>query len=102
MSNETAKSARGRRLLQKNRHIARQVSIRKAHAFSSYGTPAIPKTESPHRYHKKSGTTCGDSNCAMCGNPRKFFKEPTLQEKRFNQDLDHLRNRHSNGDTSNE
>jgi hypothetical protein len=27
--------------------------------------------------------TCGDSNCAMCGNPRKFFKEVTTQEKRL-------------------
>lgn len=93
MSNETAKSARGRRLLQKNRHIARQVRIRQAHKFPGITT----KVDSSHRYHKKSGTTCGDSNCAMCGNPRKFFKEPTFQEKRLSQDLDSVRDRHSNG-----
>ena len=93
MSNETAKSARGRRLLQKNRHIARQAAIRKAHRF-----PGITnKVNSSHRYHKKSGVTCGDSHCAMCGNPRKFFKEKTMQEKRFEQDVDTVRDRHSNG-----
>ena len=97
MSQTTDKSIRSRRIQQKNRHIARQVRIRQAHAFGSDGTTAIPKTESPHRYHKKSGTTCGDSRCAMCGNPRKFFKEPTFQEKRLSQDVDSQRDRHSNG-----
>lgn len=97
MSNESAKSARGRRLLQKTRHIARQVSIRKAHSFPNYGTPGIPAHESKHRYHKVSGMTCGDSNCAMCGNPRKFFKEKTMQEKRFEQDVDKIRDKRSNG-----
>jgi hypothetical protein len=33
----------------------------------------------------------------MCGNPRKFFKEPTVQERRFDQDVDTRRDRHSNG-----
>jgi hypothetical protein len=41
--------------------------------------------ENPHAYAKRSATTCGDSNCVMCGNPRKFFKEKTIQEKRFEQ-----------------
>lgn len=31
---------------------------------------------------KTSPFTCGDSNCAMCGNPRKFFGEKTIQERR--------------------
>lgn len=102
MSNETAKSVRGRRLLQKNRHIARQMKIRKAHSFPDYGTPGVPAHESPHRYHKRSGMTCGDSNCFMCGNPRKFFKERTMQEKRQMQDLDNIRDRHSNGTIPND
>ena len=37
----------------------------------------------PHRYAKMHSLNCGDPNCVMCGNPRKFFNEPTLQEKRF-------------------
>jgi hypothetical protein len=93
MSQTTDKSTRSPRIQQKNRHIARQVRIRQAHKFPAINT----KVDSPHRYHKTSGVTCGDSHCAMCGNPRKFFKEPTVQEKRFDQNVDHRRDRHSNG-----
>lgn len=95
MSNEENKLAHGRRIQQKNQHIARQVRIRQAHKFSNPTKDG--GIEKPHRYHKTSGVTCGDSRCAMCGNPRKFFKEPTMQEKRFDQDVDHARARRSNG-----
>ena len=37
----------------------------------------------PHRYAKMHSLNCGDPNCHMCGNPRKFFNEPTMQEKKF-------------------
>ena len=37
----------------------------------------------PHRYAKMHSLNCGDPTCAMCGNPRKFFKERTLQERKF-------------------
>ena len=39
--------------------------------------------KNPHRFSKMKATNCGDPNCVMCGNPRKFFKERTLQEKKF-------------------
>ena len=94
MSNEENKLSHGRRIQQKNRHIARQVRIRQAHKFPGINTGKI---DSSHRYHKKSGVTCGDSNCVMCGNPRKFFKELTMQEKRHFQDVERTRNKHSNG-----
>lgn len=77
MANEESKLKHSERLHRTENHIAKQMNIRAAHNF--------PVDSSPHRYHKVSGTTCGDSNCVMCGNPRKFFNEPTLQEKRFNQ-----------------
>ena len=44
----------------------------------------IPVRE-PHTLQDHSAVTCGDSNCVMCGNPRKFFKDPTVQEKSFDQ-----------------
>jgi hypothetical protein len=94
MSNEESKLAHRRRIQQKNRYIARQVRIRQAHKFPGINTGKI---DSPHRYHKTSGVTCGDSHCAMCGNPRKFFKESTMQEKRWLQDMDTTRERRSNG-----
>lgn len=93
MSQPTDKSVRGRRIQQKNRHIARQMVIRKAHAFSGPDN----KVDSPHRYHKVTGVTCGDSRCFMCGNPRKFFDERTMQEQREMQEVEKTRNKHSNG-----
>lgn len=97
MSQTTDKSTRSRRIQQKNRHIARQVRIRQAHKFPG----VTEKVDSQHRYHKTSGVTCGDSRCAMCGNPRKFFKELTMQEKRWLQDMDTTRERRSNGSVNN-
>ncbi len=47
--------------------------------------PHIDK-KSPHIYHKMHAYNCGDPKCYMCGNPRKFFKEKTIQEKKFEQD----------------
>ena len=74
MSDENAKLKHSKRIHQKENHVSRQMEIRKVHNF--------PDDEA-HKYHKLSGTTCGDSNCVMCGNPRKFFDEKTIQEKKF-------------------
>jgi hypothetical protein len=41
--------------------------------------------EVPHKFIKHHATNCGIPNCAMCGNPRKFFNEETIQEKRLKQ-----------------
>lgn len=71
------KAKHAKRLQQKANHINKQMKIRKSHGF--------PDEKDMHRYHKRSGTTCGDPNCMMCGNPRKFFKERTIQEKSFMQ-----------------
>lgn len=70
------KEQHGKRIQQKERYIKKQVKIAKAHGF-----PTCEGEE--HRFAKHSATTCGDSNCFMCGNPRKFFKERTIQEKKF-------------------
>lgn len=69
------KNKRQKRFQQKQRHIRRQAKNNKQ----------IFKFElkEPHRRAKLSFATCGDPNCAMCGNPRKFFGEVTVQEKRF-------------------
>jgi len=45
--------------------------------------------DEPHRMHKMHAMNCGDPKCAMCGNPRKFFKERSIQEKKFLQDKFH-------------
>jgi hypothetical protein len=33
----------------------------------------------------------------LCGNPRKIFKEKTMQEKRFYQDTENRPHKHGNG-----
>ena len=98
MGTEQDKIKHSKRQQQKANHINRQMNIRKAHQFPVDPTqPGGAEEVNSHRYHKTSGMTCGDPDCVMCGNPRKFFGEPTVQEQRELQDVDHLRNRHSNG-----
>jgi hypothetical protein len=78
MSNEQDKLKHSKRLHQKTNYIKQQVDIAKAHGVEV-------KAGQEHRLAKHSATTCGDSHCVMCGNPRKFFKEPTIAEKSFDQ-----------------
>lgn len=84
MSHEESKVKHSKRIQQKFNHILRQLGIRKAHKFE---TNRYNDMQEAHRYHKVSGVTCGNSNCVMCGNPRKFWNEKTIQEKRFEQNL---------------
>lgn len=76
MSNQIERYKHSKRLAREQRAIKKQKRIAQAHGF-----PTGPE----HRLAKLSATTCGDPNCAMCGNPRKFFKERTIQERRFYQ-----------------
>lgn len=76
MSNQVERFKHSKRLQKKLRAIKKQTKIAKAHGFL-----AGPE----HRFGKVHAMTCGDSHCAMCGNPRKFFKERTVQEKSFDQ-----------------
>ena len=76
MSNQVERFKHSKRLQKKTRAIKKQSRIARA-----YGFPTGPE----HRLSKIHATTCGDSHCAMCGNPRKFFKERTIQEKSFEQ-----------------
>lgn len=76
MSNQVERHKHSRRLLRKKAAIQRQKGIARAHGFL---------TGPDHRFSKVHAMTCGDSHCAMCGNPRKFFKEKTRQEKSFEQ-----------------
>lgn len=56
--------------------IERQKQIAKCHGITH-------RKNQPHRYAKMHSLNCGDPKCSMCGNPRKFFKERTIQEKKF-------------------
>jgi hypothetical protein len=88
MSKEEDKFKHSKRLLKDENAVKKQSKIAKAHGF-----PTGPE----HRLAKVHATTCGDSNCVMCGNPRKFFGEETVQEQRLFQDVETHRDKRSNG-----
>lgn len=71
------KDKRQRRIGQKIRYIKKQESLSK----DIFKNPI----KEPHRYAKKSLVTCGNSNCFLCGNPRKFFGDVTIQEQKQNE-----------------
>lgn len=79
MSNEQDKQKHSERIHQKEVKIRRQIKIAGSYSLTK------KVTKEPHRLHKMHAMNCGDPKCYMCGNPRKFFKERTIQEKRFDQ-----------------
>lgn len=74
MSDEVQKLKHSKRLANDERYIAKQMRIAKWFGLENKRVG--------HRLHKLNAITCGDSKCVMCGNPRKFFSELTMQEKR--------------------
>jgi hypothetical protein len=93
MSDEIAKYKNSKRRHKDQVAIDKQIDLAKNYGYH--------KTDSdmnkwkyltqPHRNHKKHIFNCGDPKCTMCANPRKVFKEKTIQEKRFEQRIDHER-----------
>ena len=79
MSDENTKQKRSKRLLKEENAINRQVKIAKqAHVNAKV-------LEQPHRFSKHHAMNCGNPKCILCANPRKTFKEKTIQEKKFEQ-----------------
>ena len=76
MSDENTKVKRSRRIHSDKVKSKKQVKIAK-----QFGLDNVEA----HRYNKKHALNCGNPNCVMCGNPRKFFGEKTIQEQRFEQ-----------------
>ena len=76
MSNQVERFKHSKRLQRKHIAVKRQVKIAKSHNFP---------TDAKHRFTKTHAMTCGDSNCSRCGNPRKFFRDRTIQERSFEQ-----------------
>ena len=98
MSNETAKFLNSRRRHKTDVAIARQVKIAKSH-----GTYNLANLQQPHRLAKHHAMDCGNPHCYLCGNPRKTHKDKlTAQEKRLFQNVEVIRDTHSNGLTTKE
>jgi hypothetical protein len=88
MSTEEDKFKHSKRLLKDENAVKKQSKIAKA-----YGVPV----SEPHKFAKRHAMNCGNSNCVMCGNPRKTFNELTTQEQRLFQDAETHRDKRSNG-----
>jgi hypothetical protein len=76
MSNEETKFKHSRRIFSKQVAVKRQEKIAKSHGIVE---------KQPHRFFKHHALNCHTPQCIMCGNPRKIWKEDTIQEKRFKQ-----------------
>jgi hypothetical protein len=88
MSDEKDKLTHSERLHQKEVKLKRQIQLAKNYGYHKLDSSMskMPFMLQPHRHHKTNIFNCGDSKCSMCGNPRKFFKEETMQEKKHKQD----------------
>jgi hypothetical protein len=98
MANERAKYLNSRRRHKTDVAIARQVRIARQHGLGS----SDRHIKEPHRHAKHHAMDCGQPGCMLCGNPRRIFKERTIQEQRQQQDADRVTDRHSNGLKSDE
>lgn len=73
MSNQVERYKHSKRLAKKKTKLDRKMGIAKAYGWNHI-------LENPHKYSKTSMFNCGNSSCFICGNPRKVFKEKTMQE----------------------
>lgn len=76
MSKEEDKIKHSKRLHAEETAIKKQLSIAKSRGVD---------VKEPHKYAKHHALDCGNPGCLMCGNPRKTWKEETIQEKRAKQ-----------------
>jgi hypothetical protein len=76
MSKEEDKVKHSKRLHKEECAVAKQVKIAKSNGMD---------VKEAHRLAKHHAMDCGNAGCALCGNPRKIYKEETKQEKSFKQ-----------------
>lgn len=79
MSDELDRIKHSRRISKTRDAEMRQVRIARAHGIS---------VKELHRYAKHHAMNCGRPHCMLCSNPRRIWREKTLQEKRFDQNND--------------
>jgi hypothetical protein len=91
MSTEQDKFKHSRRLLKDDNAINKQLKIAKTH-----GSSDDKNVKNPHRLVKQHAMDCGNPRCLLCSR-EKVFGEPTIQQKRFDQNVEEPRDRHSNG-----
>jgi hypothetical protein len=97
MSTEEDKFKNSKRRLKDENAVNKQVKIAKVNGMTDQNLAV----KEPHRLAKHHAMDCGNPQCPLCGNPRRSHKDTlTAQEKRLYQDVDTVRNRHSNSNTT--
>jgi hypothetical protein len=79
MSNDHDKVKHSRRISKTRDAEIRQVRIARAHGIT---------VKEYHRYAKHHAMNCGRPHCLLCGNPRRIWREKTIQEQRDEQRKD--------------
>jgi hypothetical protein len=92
MSTEQDKFKNSKRRLKDENAIKKQTKIAK-----EFGLPV----KEPHKFAKQHAMDCGNPKCLICSR-EKVFGEPTIQQKRFDQNLEETRDKRSNGLTNQE
>jgi len=90
MSNQESKDHHSKRRHKEESAIKRQQKIAKSFGLDS-------KEYESHYFAKHHAMNCGNPKCPMCSNPRRTWKELTIQEQREMQEMDIVRLRHDNG-----
>jgi hypothetical protein len=96
MSTEQDRFKKSKRLLKDDNAINKQLKIAKAH-----GSSDDKNVKNPHRLAKQHAMDCGNPKCLICSR-EKVFREPTIQQKRFDQNVEETRDKRSNGLTNQE
>lgn len=89
MSTEQDKIKHSKRLLKDDNAINKQLKIAKAAGHDKY-------VKEPHRLAKHHALDCGNPKCILCHSEKVFGIRP-IQEQRFDQDLENIRDKRSNG-----
>lgn len=76
MSKQEDKDKRSTRIHADKTAVKKQVKIAKAYGI---------EVKEPHKLAKHHLLDCGNPNCPTCSSPRRLYKEPTIQEKSFQQ-----------------
>lgn len=82
MSDQETRVKHSRRLYDDEVHIKKRTNtLKELHSSLDDRTK-----KQPHRLHKVTGMNCGNPKCVMCMNPRKAWKDMTVQEQSFYQE----------------
>jgi hypothetical protein len=78
MSDEQDRIKHSRRISKTRDAEIKQVKIARAHGIT---------VKEYHRYAKHHAMNCGRPHCLLCANPRRTWREKTIQEQKFEKQI---------------